>query len=96
MFNSKLSRIQSTLTNSNPRKINLGVGVYKDEAGKTPVLDPVKTWIVKVELLHLLPVGPVDSISVFRQGRLDLSPDVLNVVLGESVGLRTGRTGAGG
>ncbi len=26
----------------NPRKVNLGVGVYKDEAGKTPILDCVK------------------------------------------------------
>lgn len=26
----------------NPQKVNLGVGVYKDEAGKTPILDCVK------------------------------------------------------
>ncbi len=26
----------------NPKKINLGVGVYKDESGRTPVLDSVK------------------------------------------------------
>ncbi|MDK9708136.1 MAG: aspartate/tyrosine/aromatic aminotransferase [Desulforhopalus sp.] len=26
----------------NPKKVNLGVGVYKDEAGKTPILDCVK------------------------------------------------------
>ncbi len=28
---------------TNPRKINLGVGVYKDEQGRTPVLPSVKT-----------------------------------------------------
>ena len=27
---------------TNPNKINLGVGVYKDESGNTPVLDCVK------------------------------------------------------
>ena len=29
-------------TDTNPEKINLGVGVYKDESGKTPILDSVK------------------------------------------------------
>jgi aspartate/tyrosine/aromatic aminotransferase len=28
---------------TNPKKVNLGVGVYKDEQGKTPILDCVKT-----------------------------------------------------
>ena len=27
---------------SNPRKVNLGVGVYKDDQGNTPVLECVK------------------------------------------------------
>ena len=29
--------------NSNPDKINLGVGVYQDSSGETPILDSVKT-----------------------------------------------------
>mgnify|MGYP003977731293 FL=1 len=30
-------------SNSNPDKINLGVGVYQDSSGQTPILDSVKT-----------------------------------------------------
>ena len=30
-------------SNSNPDKINLGVGVYQDSSGETPILDSVKT-----------------------------------------------------
>ncbi len=30
-------------SNSNPEKINLGVGVYQDGSGQTPILDSVKT-----------------------------------------------------
>ena len=30
-------------SNSNPDKINLGVGVYQDRSGETPILDSVKT-----------------------------------------------------
>lgn len=32
----------------NPKKINLGVGVYKDAAGRTPILDSVKAAEVKI------------------------------------------------
>ena len=32
----------------NPNKINLGVGVYKDASGKTPVLNSVKQAETKI------------------------------------------------
>jgi len=37
-----LGLTEAFLADPNPEKINLGVGVYKDEQGRTPVLDAVK------------------------------------------------------
>lgn len=45
----------------NPRKVNLGVGVYKDDQGNTPVLDCVKTaekrLLEKEKTKSYLPIG---------------------------------------
>ena len=54
---------------NNPNKINLGVGVYKDDSGITPILDCVKraeqqildqeNWKMGAPLRFRLPVEPV-------------------------------------
>ena len=37
-----LGVIAAHAADNNPRKIDLGVGVYRDEAGNTPILDSVR------------------------------------------------------
>ena len=37
-----LALIMAHKNDPNPKKVDLGVGVYKDDAGHTPVLDSVK------------------------------------------------------
>lgn len=50
---------------TNPRKIDLGVGVYKDEAGNTPVMTSVKKaedWLLTNQLTktYVAPTGAAD------------------------------------
>lgn len=58
----------------NPRKINLGVGVYKDENGDTPVLTSVKkaeTWLLERETSKsYLPIAGAPAYAAGTQGLL--------------------------
>ena len=42
-------------SDENPKKINLGVGVYKDETGITPILECVKQAerMLMLSLIHI-------------------------------------------
>ncbi|MGH8598438.1 MAG: aromatic amino acid aminotransferase, partial [Gammaproteobacteria bacterium] len=43
-----LGLIAAHRQDQNPRKVDLGVGVYKDEAGHTPIMDCVR----RADALH--------------------------------------------
>jgi aromatic-amino-acid transaminase len=57
----------------NPKKVNLGVGVYQDGAGKVPVLSVVreaeKLWYEKEESKSYL---PIDGVPTYRSGVQEL------------------------
>ncbi|HEY2761890.1 MAG TPA: aminotransferase class I/II-fold pyridoxal phosphate-dependent enzyme, partial [Pirellulales bacterium] len=56
----------------NPQKINLGVGVYQDDSGKTPVLESVRKAgervLANLKLMSYLPIpgSPAYAASVQR------------------------------
>lgn len=62
----------------NPLKINLGVGIYKDDKGQTPVLDSVKTAEARIlasaSTKSYMPIGGAPEYSKFVQ-RLILGED---------------------
>ncbi|MEO8304871.1 MAG: amino acid aminotransferase [Betaproteobacteria bacterium] len=66
----------------NPRKINLGVGVYYDEDGKVPLLDCVKRaehLITERSAPH--PYLPIDGIAAYDRGVRDLMFGAANPVV---------------
>ncbi|OYP35044.1 amino acid aminotransferase [Rhodopirellula sp. MGV] len=64
---------------SNPDKLNLSVGVYKDESGKTPILQSVKAAEKKIlETEATKGYLPID-------GSPDYAADVRNLVFGDTV-----------
>ncbi|MBM87046.1 MAG: aromatic amino acid aminotransferase [Gammaproteobacteria bacterium] len=70
---------------SNPRKVDLGIGVYKDEKGKTPVMKAVKQaeeMILKSQTTKSY-VGPT--------GATDYNETIARLVLGDSLLDRLGK-----
>jgi aromatic-amino-acid transaminase len=82
----------------NPKKVNLGVGVYQDQSGKVPVLAVVreaeKLWYEKEDSKSYL---PIDGIPAYRQAvqELLLGPSSELVKAGRTVTAQAlGGTGA--
>jgi aspartate aminotransferase len=62
----------------NPKKIDLGVGVYKDEQGNTPILDSV------AKAQQLLLASETSKVYITPQGNQGFINGMLNLLLGES------------
>ncbi len=82
----------------NPNKINLGVGVYKDESGRTPILDSVKraeAYLLENEASKTyLPINGIPEFISATQSML-FGPDYEIVVSGRAATAQTpGGTGA--
>ena len=61
----------------NPHKIDLGVGVYKDEKGNTPILDSV------AKAQQLLLASETSKVYITPQGNQGFINGMLNLLLGE-------------
>ncbi len=70
---------------TNPNKIDLGVGVYKDEQGNTPVLSAVK----KAEAFRL--ENEISKSYIGLAGNLDFCQKMENLLLGEHQALLANR-----
>ncbi|MCQ8877285.1 aspartate/tyrosine/aromatic aminotransferase [Pseudoalteromonas shioyasakiensis] len=70
---------------TNPNKIDLGVGVYKDEQGNTPVLNAVK----KAEAFRL--ENEISKSYIGLAGNLDFCQKMENLLLGEHQALLANR-----
>ena len=66
-------------TDTNPRKIDLGVGVYKDEQGHTPVMRAVKT--AEARLLH----NQTSKTYVSPAGSAAFNEQIAGLVLGDKL-----------
>lgn len=62
----------------NPHKIDLGVGVYKDELGNTPILDSV------AQAQQLLLASETSKVYITPQGNQGYINGMLNLLLGEN------------
>lgn len=68
-----LGLVSKFLADSNPNKINLGIGVYYDEAGKMPVLDCVKTAEQRIaDPISPRPYLPMEGLAGHRLGCQEL------------------------
>jgi len=70
---------------TNPRKIDLGVGVYKDEAGNTPVMTSVK----KAE--DMLLTGQLTKTYVAPTGAADYNETVGELLFGAELNKALGK-----
>src|SRR2546430_15441657 len=64
---------EAFVADQNPRKVNLGVGVYYDDNGKIPLLECVKR--AETELLKALPPHgylPIDGLQAYDRAVQDL------------------------
>ena len=72
-----LALIIAHKNDTNPKKIDLGVGVYKDDNGNTPILNTVK----KAEAMLLEQEDSKSYLGIF--GAAEFEPIIQNLVLGE-------------
>src|SRR3954451_24210144 len=89
---------EAFLADTNPRKVNLGVGVYTDDAGKVPLLECVKR--AEAERLKAAPPRnylPIDGLAAYDRAVQQLvfgpeskSPCVTVQALGGTGGLKIG------
>jgi len=84
--------------NPNPQKVNLGVGVYKDETGKTPILNSVKQaeerLLTTEESKSYLPINGLPAFGAATQALL-FGADHEIVTSGRAITAQTpGGTGA--
>src|SRR5436190_16772733 len=64
---------EAFLADSNPRKVNLGVGVYTDDAGKVPLLESVRR--AEAERLKAAPPRnylPIDGLAAYDRAVQEL------------------------
>lgn len=66
-------------TDTNPAKIDLGVGVYKDEAGRTPILNTV------AKAQHILLEKENSKVYITPQGVQGFIDGMLQLILGEEL-----------
>ena len=74
-----LGLIEAFNNDTNPQKVDLGVGVYRDAAGTTPVMRAVKE--AEALLLQEAPIVPIYyyvDVTVFDESQIDLRPNPWN------------------
>ena len=68
-----LGLMEKFLADSNPKKVNLGIGIYYDEAGELPVLDCVKTAEQRIaDPISPRPYLPMAGLPGHRKGCQEL------------------------
>lgn len=93
-----LGLTEAFLQDTNPGKVNLGVGVYLDESGKVPILQCVaeaqRRWIAREDSKGYLPIDGVKAYNTATR-ELVLGRDSLAIAEGRAVTIQSlGGTGA--
>ena len=64
-----LSLVETFQADKRPEKVNLGIGIYLDEAGRLPVLSSVRTAeVARAAVAQPRSYLPMEGLEAFRHG----------------------------